>query len=65
MLNAVRSHAAGRLKAEWNKETFAQELFGVTWAKGEKIEVLQGYVADFAWTYGKVNDNGEAVNIPS
>ena len=54
-----------RLKSEWNKETFAQELFGLTWAKGRKVEALQDYIANFAWTYGKVNDDGEAVNISS
>jgi hypothetical protein len=51
------------LKSEWNKETFVQELFEVTWSKGKKVEALQDYVTNFVWIYGNVNDDGEAVNI--
>jgi hypothetical protein len=51
------------LKTEWNKETFAQELFGISWSSGEKAEKLQVYIVNFAWIYGKINDSGEAVNI--
>jgi hypothetical protein len=51
------------LKDEWNKETFAQELFGIKWEGGGRTEALREYVPNFAWTYGTVKENGEVVNI--
>jgi len=53
------------LKDEWNKETFAQELFGINWGAGERVKKLKDFMPNFLWTYGKINDKGDVVNILS
>jgi hypothetical protein len=42
---------------------FAQELFGLTWERGGRTKALQEFVPNFLWTYGNIDDVGEAVNI--
>ena len=63
MHTSVRSHALERLKYEWNKEMFAQDLFGLKWERGGRTKALQDFVPNFLWTYGNIDDEGEAVNI--
>ena len=53
------------MKDDWNRETVGQNLFGIEWKIGERAKELSELVLDFLWTYRKVNDKGEAVNILS
>jgi hypothetical protein len=59
----MQSHALERLKDEWNDDRLTQDLFGVEWAIGERVAVLNDYVPNFLWTYGSINDNNEFVSI--
>ena len=49
----------------WNKETVGQDIFGVEWKVGQKINELRDLVPNFLWTYGTINDKGEVVNAVS
>ena len=53
------------MKAEWNRETVGQDVFGIKWEVGDKVNVLWELVPNFMWTYGSINDKGEAVTIIS
>jgi hypothetical protein len=59
----MRSHVLERLKDEWSDDRVSQDLFGVQWSIGERVAALRDYVKDFMWTYGNINEDGEAVSI--